>query len=262
MIEIISAIVVIAALVAIITFMFRGLASPSGAGGGLFVGYGSTGSLIGFGGGLLAAVAASTALANTNAGAGGGASAGAVLAVAYFLLTGLRLTIGIRWVSGMVGTFGFVALVVFLIAGTGCAVIPLWQRLLILGLVLVWGALGAVGSLLVGRPRIPSMLAAFGALKIAVFLSAPLGVSLLSLPIAAWVVACIAAGLLGAMSALAPQFVIGLAAVVIGVASIGVATVVGDTCSAGPDIHDLSALAGFAVVYLLLKLLLGRWVRR
>lgn len=170
MIEIISAIVVIAALVAIITFMFRGLASPAGAGGGLFAGYGSTGSLSGFGGGLLAAVAASTALANTNAGAGGGASAGALLAVAYFLLTGLRLTIGIRWVSGMVGTFGFVALVVFLIAGTGCAVIPLWQRLLILGLVFVWGALGAVGSLLAARPRIPSMLAVFGALKVAVWL--------------------------------------------------------------------------------------------
>lgn len=94
------------------------------------------------------------------------------------------------------------------------------------------------------------------------FLSAALGVSLVSLPIAAWVVACIAAGLLGAMSALAPQFVIGLAAVVIGVASIGVGTVVGDTCSAGPDFSDLSALARFAVVYLLLKLLLGRWVRR
>lgn len=259
--EAIGLIVVAASMAAVVVFMFRGLRSPSGTTGGLFAGFGGTSSLEGFGGGLLASVASATMLAHTSAGVGGAASVGAALGVAYFLLTRLRLTQGIRIVSGAAGTAGFVALVVFLFAGSGCAVIPLWQRLVILGLVVVCGGLGALGSVLLARPRIPSMLAVFGALKIAVFLSAPLGVSLVSLPVQAWVIAFAAASLLGALSALAPQFVIGLAAAVIGVAVLGVGTVVGDTCAAGPDFSDLSAVIGFVAVYLLLSLGLGRYLR-
>ena len=261
MTETIGLIVVAAAMVAIIVVMLRGL-SPAHAGGAPFSGFAGTGSLGGFAGGMVAAVAAGTTLNTAGAPVAGAASVGAMLGLAYVLLTRLSIPFGIQLVSNVVGTAGFVALVVFLITGTGCAVVPLWQRLLILGLVVVSGVVGVVGSALLFRPRIPSVLALFGATKIAVFLSAPLGVSLLDLPVEAWLIAFVAASLLGALSALAPQFVIGLAAAVIGVASLSVSVVVGDTCSSGPDFSDLSAIVGFAAVYLLVSLLLGRWLRR
>lgn len=261
MTETVGLIAVAASMIGILAFMFRRLASPAGTVRGIFAGYGSTNTLSGFGGGLLASVAASTTLSSTSAGSGSAASVGAALGVAYFVLTGLHLDLGTRVVSGIVGTAGFVALVIFLVAGTGCAMVPLWQRLLILALIMSCGAAGVIGSLLLARPRLPSTLALFGALKIAVFLAAPLGVSLPTLPFASWVLSVVTAALLGAASAMAPQFIIGLAAAMIGVASIGVSTVVGDTCSAGPDYADLAALVGFTTVYLLLKAVLGRWVR-
>ena len=186
MTETIGLIVVAAAMVAIIVVMLRGL-SPAHAGGAPFSGFAGTGSLGGFAGGMVAAVAAGTTLNTAGAPVAGAASVGAMLGLAYVLLTRLSIPFGIQLVSNVVGTAGFVALVVFLITGTGCAVVPLWQRLLILGLVVVSGVVGVVGSALLFRPRIPSVLALFGATKIAVFLSAPLGVSLLDLPVEAWV---------------------------------------------------------------------------
>jgi len=270
MIQTLGLLVVLLSVIAVVVFMFRSLMpATAGAptGGGVFAGFGDTGSLSGFGGGLVAAVAAATTLNSTSAGVGGAASVGATLGLAYFLLSALGLTAGIRIVSGMVGTAGFIALVVFLLTGTGCALVPLWQRLLILGLILFWGVLGVVGALVfTGLGAVfkfaGTTLAFFGALKIAVFLSAPLGISLIDLPIKAWVVAAVAAALLGALSAIRPSFVIGLAAAVIGAASLGVGVVVGDACSTGPDFSDLSALTGFAIVYLLLKFTIGRFLRR
>lgn len=262
MTETIGLLVIALSILAIIHFMFRGLRSPAGTAGGLFAGFGSTGSLGGFAGGLVASIAASTTLAATSAGVGAAGSIGAALGVAYFILSRLRWTLGIRIVSGTIGTAGLIALIVFVITGSGCASVALWQRLVIIGLVIVAGALGVVSSLFIGRPRLPSTLAAFGAVKIAVFLAAPLGVSLLALPVAAWVVAFAAAMLLGGLSAIAPQFVIGLAGAVIAVASLMSGTIYGDTCTAGPDFSDLAALVGFAAVYVVLTIFLGRWVAR
>ena len=150
MIQTLGLLVVLLSVIAVVVFMFRSLmpAMAGGAGaGGLFAGFGDTRSLSGFGGGLVAAVAAATTLNSTGAGVGGAASVGAVLGLAYFLLSALGLTIGIRIVSGMVGTAGFIAFVVFMLTGTGCAVVPLWQRLVILGLILFWGVLGLLGAL-------------------------------------------------------------------------------------------------------------------
>ena len=251
-------IVVAAAMIAIVAFMFRSLRSPAGAGGGLFSGFGAANTLEGFGGGLVAAVAVSTMLSSTSAGAGGAASGGALVAVAYFLLTRMGLTVGIRILSGVVGTAGFLALAVFVLAGSACTSVPLAQRILVLVLIVASGGVGAAASFLLGRPRLPSTLAAFGALKIAVFLSAPLGISLITLPVEAWVVSGAAAALLGSLSALAPQFVIGMTAAVIGVSSLAVGVVVGDSCTAGPDLSDLGALVGFGVVYLVLALVYRR----
>lgn len=258
--ETIGLLVVAAAMVAIIVVLVRGLA-PVRPGGAPFTGFGSTGTLGGFSGGVVAAVAAATTLSSAGSDVGGAAGAGALLGVAFVLFTRLSIPLGIRITSNVVGTAGFVALVAFLIGGTGCAIVPLWQRLMILGLVVFWGALGTVGSAFFLRPRLPSVLALFGAAKIAVFLSAPLGISLINFPFEAWVIAMLAAILLGVLSAIAPQFVIGLTAAVIGVASLSVGVVVGDTCSSGPDFSDLSAVAGFTVVYLLSSLALGRLLR-
>lgn len=248
---------------AVVVFMVRSLMPATRSDhDGPFAGFGSTGTVSGFGGGLVAAVAAATTLHGTGAGAAGAAAVGAALGLAYSVLTALGLTVGIRIVAALVGTTGFVALVTFLLAGSGCAVVPLWQRLLILGLIVFWGVAGAVGSAMIARPRIPSTLAMFGALKIAVFLSAPLGMSLLTLPDHAWPVAVVAAAFMGVLSTIAPQFLIGLAVAVIGVTSLGVGVVVGDTCSAGPNATDLAALAGFSAAYLVSRFAGARLLRR
>lgn len=262
MTDLIGLIVVALSIATIIVFIFRGAAPVGSAAVGLFAGFGDIGDRGGFAGGLVASFAVATTLSGTSAGAGGGSAAGALLAVAYFLLTRLRLPVGIRVVSGLVGTAGFIALVVTLVAGQGCTAIPVWQRILVIGLLVLAAALGTVASLVMGRPRIPSALALFGALEIVVFVSSPLGISLLDQPVAAWIVAFATAVLLGALSALAPQFVIGMTGAVIAVATVMSATVFGDTCMSGPALQNLSSLAAFSAVYVLLTVALGRWIRR
>lgn len=261
MTELIGLIVVALSIATIVVFIFRGAAPAGSAPGRLFAGFGGIGDRGGFVGGLVGSFAVATTLSGTSAGAGGGSAAGALLAVAYFLLTRLRLPAGIRIVSGLVGTAGLVSLTVTVVSGQRCTAIPFWHRVLVIGLIVVAAALGTVASLMMGRPRIPSTLALFGALEIVVFVSSPLGVSLINLPVAAWIVAFAAAVLLGALGALAPQFVIGMTGAVIVVATVMSATTFGDTCTSGPAVQNLSSLAAFSVVYGLLTVTVGRWIR-
>jgi hypothetical protein len=97
----------------------------------------------------------------------------------------------------------------------------------------------------------PTLLAVFGALEIVEFLSSPLGVSLVVLGIAGWLVALVAALALGFAASIWPNLVIGLGAAMVAIGSV-IGTVSGSAtnlCLPGSDVSGLAPLIGFAGLY-------------
>ena len=94
------------------------------------------------------------------------------------------------------------------------------------------------------------------------FLASPFGVSLLELPWGAWILALGSAIIFGLIAGLAPDLVIGLAAVAIAFASIAVGATIGTACSVGGQPDDLGVLVGYAAGYLITRFVAKGILRR
>lgn len=236
-------------MAAIVLLMLNRLKSPVAA-SGRFSGYKQPGSINGVLGAVVATTALSVPLVRNELTSATCVTVGVIVACIYYFLTRRRSTWGVALVSMGIGLAGTMLTVAALLTQRHCAGIPLVQRTAMVALL----GIGVLGGWLFGRiflsaPSVPNALAVFGALRVAAFLAAPLGVSLLSLPLPAGVSAFAVAGLLGLLAGFAPQFVIGLAAAEIAAASVGIGAVVGDVCSAGSQPGYIAAVLGCVVGY-------------
>lgn len=214
--------------------------------------------------GALAVVALDSAVATAGVSWTGRAIVGAVVGLMYFPLlgTGQFQRVGSQVLSGLLGAVGLVTTAgTFLLNGTtDCGVSPLWQRavtIVIIALTMVGGSTAAWWR---GIFRFPSLLAAFGALKITIFIASPLSVSFLGLSWPASTLSLIAAAAFGFAAGVWPRLVIGVGAVFVAVVAFGASVVFGSACNTGPQLQDLVPVAGYAGVYWILRALLGRFL--
>lgn len=185
------------------------------------------------------------------------------LGIFFALFAMLRAKIVRNVVSAVCGAIGSVAAFVDLSDAAACSGANL-------PLILAWGALvvivaGFAGLHVVllrrGNPRVLP-LALFGALETLAFFVLPFGISLdqTTSPMLAFVVSLLAAVLVGAIVGCASEFGLFIFALGIAAAMLGVQTTVG-SCTAGPNIWGIGATAGFLVVYVLTRIVMGMFRR-
>lgn len=237
----------VAVLAVVVVRARGGVAASSPAGLALYRGPEATAGVFAGLIGTLAVVQIATPAAS-----GSGAALGAGCGVLFALLSG-RLARRIRGVLlGVLGVAGSVAAVVGVLTA-GCSALPFPVRLLTLLLVAIPAAITILAAALTGRLRLRSALAVFGVVEIVAFLSTPFGVSLVDTMAPAWMVACVAAGLLGAAAGVAPDLVIGLTGLGLSVATFVVGGTVGSGCS-GMGIGQFLTIAAYLVVFGLARL--------
>jgi len=161
---------------------------------------------------------------------------------------------------GVAGTVGIIGTVIGFVSDVQCGGAALHARLLSLavlaGAALV-GALVAVGT---GRLRSSSALAGFAALEVLVFLSTPLGISIVDTSGWGITASLVIAGLFGFFAFIAPRIIIGLSAVAVALITVGVAATAGVACGA-QQWDAIAAIAAFTVSYLVCASV-ARLVRR
>lgn len=171
------------------------------------------------------------------------------------LAVGPRLLARIAF--SFIGAVGIFASVVQLVGDGGCTGVPLVWTLLGIAALAASAILGALGMLRKARrPRV-GLLELFAVVEILSFLASPLGVSLLNLGTwQGWVVIA-AAVVFGFLASVAPRMVVGLAAVAVGVASLGMGALVGNACGPSAGGGGLLGLLVFIVAYVVVDRLIG-----
>lgn len=209
--------------------------------------------------GLLAAAALGVAVQGVANGWGSGLISGACVGVLFAVVTLLPGDWKYTTVDGLALVFGVTGLIVTVGAyfqpQLSCTPADVGQRAL--GFVAVAVALVVGGALswwkgIFSLSKLgATLLAVFGALEIVEFLSSPLGVSLVDLGVAGWVVALVAALALGFAASIWPNLVIGLGSAMVAVGSVigAVSGSANKLCMPGPDILGLAPLIGFAGLY-------------
>jgi hypothetical protein len=188
-------------------------------------------------------------------GAGAGAVSGAMLGVLFAILRLLGKTV-FEIACGVLAVLATAALLLgFFSGGEGTGVDACTRsaggtRGFAFAVMLLLAVAGGVLGTLKSGFTPTSPLAVFGAAEVIVFLAAPLGVDLASTGWLGWAVGGALAIMLGFAGAKYPSWVIGFAALGVGVATIATAVGFGTVCEA----HDLSGLLtaiGFLITYLL-----------
>lgn len=170
---------------------------------------------------------------------------------------------GVRWVvdlaSSAIGAVATVTTVVGYLSGSDCAPDSLAQRLAEVVAMAAFFAFGLIHTALAHPHNLAKVgAAAFAATDVLVFLASPLGAPLSD---KGWILSIIAAALLGAASGAFPDLAMILLATGVGLTQIGVTATLGDACSLPGTSSSVTMLAGFAAVFLLLRVI-GSLVRR
>lgn len=255
--DLIAGVLIIVLLGAIIRFMVRPQKpSPDTA---------SISTLGTFLNGLLAAAALGVSVQGVANGWGAGLTSGAVVGLLFGLLSGAGpwKDVGISLISGFIGAFALVVTIGSYFSPQGvCTPAEVGQR--VLGFVLVALAFVAGGAVSWFRGFYSlrklgsTLLAAFGALEVAEFLSSPLGVALVQLGVTGWVVSLVAALALGFGASIWPELVIGVAGATVALGGV-IGTAAGSAnCLPGADISALAPFIGFGAVYGLVRAAAGR----
>lgn len=216
-------------------------------------------AIVGVPAGIVAATSA-TAAANAVLPPTGSATLGAIIGLLFAVLAGIGSSgLTLKIVMGLFGLIGLVPAVLALLE-PGCTTGPPVLRYVTLVIVAACTGLGLLAGVIGGRFHVHSPLGLVSALRVVGFLASPFGMSLVSLPAPAWVIACAGAALFGFAAGRAPDIVVAIAAVAVSLSAIVVTTTIGTPCTSGsPD--DALTIIAFLVVYGMVSFV-GRLVRR
>jgi hypothetical protein len=248
--SLLAAVLLLVCVVAIVAGVVRRSRGPRPGDGGVaalgrYRAPSRTGGLVA---GLVAACATASGVSALGPAAPVAAATGAAVGILVAVVVGLRMP---RLLGGVVGALGIVGIAgaASALLAPSCSPVPAWARVLALVVIAIAAAAGIVLRLLTGSFRPQSVLAVFGSARVVTFLASPFGVSLIELPVPTWVLCVGAAAVFGILAGLAPDFVIGVTALAISLASIAVAATLGTPCSTGAGMDDGLALVGFLVGY-------------
>jgi len=232
-----------------VMFFIVGAPRPGGAGRGL-AGRPAPGGMGGIVSGLVAAVAGSGVAAALDLGLSASLLMGLLTGVLFAVLAVIG-SADLRNVAlGVYGAAGLATAVLALVTEASCSPVPAGLRVIAAVLLGGLAAAGIIVRALSGRFRPQSILGVFGAVKVVTFLASPFGVSVLELPVAAWVVVIVAAAGFGLAAAAAPDLVIGLTALAVSFSTIVAAGTIGTPCGTSGNPDDLAVLLGFVAAYL------------
>lgn len=172
-------------------------------------------------------------------------AAGIIGMVAAIMPSGRPLNMAFSFFGGC----GIAGIVWGFFTDADCTGVPLVERVTMLTILLFATLLGAVLSILKGRPGQADTLAAFAILEILIFLGTPFGVPLFFHGGVNALVPFAVAGLLGFFGSLMPSIVISLGAVAVTLTTFAFTAQYGTMCAEGPEPAPLLALAAFAVFF-------------
>lgn len=245
----IELLLVLAFLVGVLALMVprlrRGPAASSLAG---LRRYRSPDDLGGYLGGMLAALAVASFCTATGMLTATSVTVGALMGVAWVIVRPFAFLRGV--LAGSTGVLGIIGTVLGFFSDAQCGNVALSARLASLVVLAVAAAIGAALAGVTGRLRPSGALAVFAALEVLVFLSSPLGVSVIDTSGFGVVASIVIAAVFGFFAFLAPRAVMGLGAVAVGVTSVGAAATVGVACGAN-HWDAVIAMLGFTIVYAL-----------
>lgn len=206
-------------------------------------------------GGMVSAVAVTSAVSLTNASAATSASVGAILGALVAILVAVEARAVLTILFSVAGGLGVTSVILRFLGADDCSAVEAAAR--ILAIILLVGAfsLGAVMTILGGRFRPHSVLSAFGAVKVLIFLHAPLGVQLADVGLAGWLLAPAAAVVFGVGAVIAPDLVIGASAIAVGLTSIAVIASLGAPCSLSADPREFLVVACYLAVFVVVRMI-------
>ena len=220
--------------------------------------YRSPDDLGGYLGGMLAALAVASFCTAVGTLTATSVTIGALMGIAWVIVRPFAFLRGV--LAGSTGVLGIVGTVLGFFSDAQCGDVALSARLASLAVLAVAAAIGAAIAGVTGQLRPSGALAGFAALEVLVFLSTPLGVSVLDTSGLGVVASIVISALFGFFSFLAPRVVMGLGAVAVGLTSVGGAATVGVAC--GTQQWDaVIAILGFTILYALCSAA-SRLVRR
>lgn len=210
--------------------------------------YRSPDELGGYLGGMLAALAVASFCTATGMLTATAVTVGALMGIAWVIVRPVAFLRGV--LAGSTGVLGIVGTVLGFFSDAQCGNIALSARLASLAVLAVAAGIGAAIAGVTGRLRPSSALAGFAALEVLVFLSTPLGVSVMDTSGFGVVASVVIAAVFGFFAFLAPRVVMGLGAVAVGLTSVGAAATVGVAC--GTQQWDVViAVLSFTILYAL-----------
>lgn len=238
----IVALIVLFVLVAILALMVPRLRPTTGS--MALNRYGAPNATPGGVSGAVAAVALASFCGTIGVIAATAVTVGVLVGLSTAMLRGLPRQV----LLGACGLLGSIGAVLGYLADASCTG-DLYVRLLALGLMAIAAAGGGVVAVVTGRLAPASALAAFATIEVLAFLSSPLGASIFDTSVLGVALAVIVAASFGFFAFVAPVVVIGLGAVAIGVASLGISAGVGSVCSSRSQFEPLIVLAAFCVAF-------------
>lgn len=255
---------VLVVVVASLLFIVRGARGVGGAARGRsgLLAYRSPSTAGGAVSGVVAAVMASSAANLAQLGGATSVTIGAMVGVLFAILATIQSSLLLAIATAGFALLGAGAAVTGLFGGASCSTVDLNVRIVALVILGGTAAIGIFAAIATGRFHLRSLLAVVGAVRVVMFLASPLGVSIVDLPAAAWIVACIGAALFGWLAGIAPDFSMGLCALVVGITALAASAAYGSPCTTGGDPGDLLTMAGFIACYALCRGLLRAVVRR
>lgn len=206
-------------------------------------------SVRGFPGGIVAALALIQGLGEFDSSPTAGYVIAALVCAVLANLRGLLAGIAFE----VFGAIGILASVASLVRDGTCTGQSLASTFIGIAVLALCALLGAVGMLFTGRRPGISLLSMFAVIEVLAFLASPLGVSLLNLQQwQGWAVVG-AAMVFGFLASIAPAMVVGLAAVAVGVTTLGMGALVGTACGTANGADGLIGLLVFVIAYVILR---------
>ncbi|MCI0144051.1 hypothetical protein KNN17_21050 [Arthrobacter bambusae] len=182
-------------------------------------------------------------------------SSGAILGLAGAMATKGKIRVLLDGLLSGVGILATaVSMVGFLGSSNKCAEVSLVLKLVVIGALIAAFVGGILLALFMRRRLAPIGMGLFGAIEILLFVAFPGGVTVLGNGPWALLVALFVAIVFGAAASLAPNAVIGLAALGAALGSVGVTTVAAAQCTNGGGGAEFPLLASFIAVYFLTRI--------
>lgn len=211
--------------------------------------------------GLVAAVAASGAANLGQLGTGTSVGVGASVGVAFAIIAAIGSTTVLGIATAGFALLGAGGAVASLMLGASCSTVDTGTRAITLVILAATASVGIFAAIVTGRFHLRSLLAVVGSVRVLMFIASPMGVALVDLPLAAWLVACTAAALFGWLAGIAPDFSMGICALVVGLTALAASASFGTPCSVGGNPGDFLTVAGFIACYALCRVVLRALVR-